>query len=293
MITYLKRDQVDIIKYDACIANASQSRVYAYSWYLDCIAKNWDVLVLDDYAAVMPLPRRKKYGINYIFQPPWVQQLGIFSKKNISDKQYAVFVKNIPQQFKLIDFNVNSSKGFDIKLLKPRANYILALNSDYKLLFKSFSKGWKNSITQAIKIGVLVKEENESLQIIDLFRTHKGLNLQLREDAYLDLERLTQKAEQLNKLKIYCAYSSQKRLIGGAIFIISDQRITYLFSAINEDGRRLQAMSLILNTVIKNYSESDFIFDFEGSTISSIAAFFKSFGAQQETYYHFKKWRLF
>ena len=79
----------------------------------------------------------------------------------------------------------------------------------------------------------------------------------------------------------------------GAFFIISQKRITYLFSAVNEKGRDLQAMSLILNSVIKSYSASDYIFDFEGSMLPGVAKFIRSFGAQKEAYYHYKKWRLF
>ncbi len=80
MITYIKRDALNIEKYNSCISNALNSRIYAYSWYLDIVTDTkWDVLVLDDYKAVMPLPKRQKYFINYIFLPPWSQQLGVFS----------------------------------------------------------------------------------------------------------------------------------------------------------------------------------------------------------------------
>ena len=79
MIKYLTRSHVNIEKYNNCISNAVNSRIYAYSWYLDIVAdENWDVLVLDDYVAVMPLPKRRKYFINYVYTPFWVLQLGIF-----------------------------------------------------------------------------------------------------------------------------------------------------------------------------------------------------------------------
>jgi len=97
----------------------------------------------------------------------------------------------------------------------------------------------------------------------------------------------------LNLLKILSAYSSENELIGGSFFIVSNARITYLFSAINQKGRDLQAMSLILNKVIKDYSDSDYILDFEGSMLPGVATFIKSFKPQKEAYYHLKKWRLF
>ena len=52
MIHYVKREDLEVEKYNNCIENSIQSRIYAFSWYLDIVADYWDVLVLDDYKAV-------------------------------------------------------------------------------------------------------------------------------------------------------------------------------------------------------------------------------------------------
>ena len=80
-----KETNLDVDKYDACIENSIQSRIYAFSWYLDIVADNWDVLVLDDYKAVMPIPWKKKYFIKYIAQPLFLSAIGcFFERKNFS-----------------------------------------------------------------------------------------------------------------------------------------------------------------------------------------------------------------
>jgi hypothetical protein len=61
------------------IARSFNGIVYAYSWYLDIVSPGWDALVKDDYKSVMPLTWRKKYGIKYLYQPFFTQQLGVFS----------------------------------------------------------------------------------------------------------------------------------------------------------------------------------------------------------------------
>jgi len=99
-IRYISRKDIDIDKYDACIDFSVNARIYAFSWYLDIVAEDWDVLVLDDYKAVTPLPKRKKYFIQYIYQPAWVQQLGVFSKENIDETFVRSFVKAIPNKFR-------------------------------------------------------------------------------------------------------------------------------------------------------------------------------------------------
>ena len=54
----------------------------------------------------------------------------------------------------------------------------------------------------------------------------------------------------------------------------------------------MQAGSLLLNSVIETNSNSNKMLDFEGSMTPNIASFFKSFGAEIETYSLFKKNRL-
>ena len=64
-IKYLSREELDDVKYNNCITESKQALLYGYTWYLDIVCDRWDVLVLDDYVAVMPVPWRKKYGIKF------------------------------------------------------------------------------------------------------------------------------------------------------------------------------------------------------------------------------------
>ena len=61
-IKYLQYKEIDKAKWDVCITNAPNGLIYGYSFYLDCMARRWDALVLGDYEAVMPLTWNKKYG---------------------------------------------------------------------------------------------------------------------------------------------------------------------------------------------------------------------------------------
>ena len=49
LIKYIQREHLDEEKYNDCIENSIQSNSYAFSWYLDIVCDNWDVLVLNDY----------------------------------------------------------------------------------------------------------------------------------------------------------------------------------------------------------------------------------------------------
>ena len=67
-IKYLRHQEVDKSKWDNCIDKADNGLIYAYSFYLDHMAKQWDALVLNDYEAVMPLTWNKKFGFYYLWK---------------------------------------------------------------------------------------------------------------------------------------------------------------------------------------------------------------------------------
>ncbi len=79
MIHYLKNSEIDFEKWDACVAQATNSLIYGYAFYLNAMSENWDALVFGNYEAVMPLVWRKKKGIKYLYQQAFTQQLCIFS----------------------------------------------------------------------------------------------------------------------------------------------------------------------------------------------------------------------
>ena len=107
-IEFLKRDDIDTTKWDNCIARSVNGIVYAYSWYLDIVAENWGALIADDYQAVFPLTYNKKYGISYIYQPLFTQQLGLFSVGSISHTLVSEFLQAIPSEFKFIAISLNT-----------------------------------------------------------------------------------------------------------------------------------------------------------------------------------------
>jgi len=292
MIQYLTREKLNIEKYDSCISNALNSRIYAFSWYLDIVADDWGVLVKDDYEAVMPLPKRTKYYIHYIYQAPWIQQLGIFSSVVADESVIHHFINSIPKKFKFIDVFLNSHNRINLEKIKLRDNFVLSLDKTYEKLRNRYSKGRKSSCKQGEQVNLKIVDYYEPDKIIQLFKQNKGTELNRKNLDYDVLSNLMKYAIQHNFVQIFGVINSNKELIGGAFFLKDKHRITYLFSAINEEGREKQAMSFLIDHVIKIYAASNYILDFEGSMIKELASFFKSFGAQKETYFHFKKYRL-
>lgn len=287
-IKHITRKDLDVAKYDACIAEAVNSRIYAYSWYLDAVADNWDVLVYGDYQAVMPLPWRRKYFIHYIYTPAWIQQLGIFSVEELHQNLIQSFLQTIPFRFLKISLLLNEDNKWCNRFISVRDNYILSLLPDYQALYSSFKKNRKQSLREAQQYNIKIRTGVSGENAIALHRSFIQQRTNLTEMDYQKLTQLFQRLIPNKQIFYYDCFQDNER-IGSAVFLNDKQRYYYLMSAVNDKGKQTQAMSVILNQFLKDHSGEDAIFDFEGSMISGIASFFSSFGAEKVRYYHYQK----
>ena len=286
MIRYLQRKYINIDKYDACIQNAVNSRIYALSYYLDIVADNWDALILDDYKAVMPLPWRSKYFIKYIYPPCWTQQLGVFSIHNFDSTLVELFIKSIPKKFLKTTIQLNNECNF-LHKTKKKNNYLLFLNKDYFDIKSSYNKNRKRVLKKFNQLGIVIQENVETKNIITLFKENYKEELNINLTDYLKLEKLTSE-KKLNPITLG-VYNNNQELISGSLFFRDEKRIYYVFSANNEQGNKTQGNTAILDSIIQSYSNTNYILDFEGSMHPGIASFFKSFGSELETYYLYAK----
>jgi len=284
MIYYLQRDQLDITKYDTCIKLSVNARIYAYSWYLDIVADNWDALVLNDYEAVMPLPWRQKYFIKYIYPPAWTQQLGVFSSTNVSEKLVLNFIRAIPKKFKKVTIQFNSENKFEHKNVTKRVNYILPLDKDYSEIYKNFRRDRKARIKAGENNKFRIKEN--SFGIEDLIRISKNNYsfLKIPQQHYYILKNIFSSLSVANKCFIVSAVNSKDEVLGGVLFLKYGSRITYLFSVTNKQGKIQHVISSIVCNVINAHESSSYVFDFEGSMVKGVADFYKSFGSELEYY---------
>lgn len=289
MIKYYKNCDIDIEKWDKCISKSLNSAIYAHSWYLNVVADDWDALIEDDYDSVMPLVFKKKFGILYIYPPFFTQQLGVFSKNIITSQKLEDFINSIPKHFKYIEMHLNNENIFKIErsyLLIKNKNFILNLNTDYNSLSANYSENLKRNLKKAEKFNLKVVENVKPDDIINLFRKNKGRELKhLGRGDYKRLNRLFYDLINLGLVKTYGIYSPENNLIAGAIFFFYRYSSIFIFSAIDQDARKLFAMPKIIDNFIRKLSDNQLFLDFEGSNDYNLARFYKSFGAKEVNYY--------
>ncbi|HJW17900.1 MAG TPA: GNAT family N-acetyltransferase [Flavisolibacter sp.] len=292
IIQYVPNENINKEKWDYCILTSGNGLIYAYSWYLDRMADNWDALVLGDYDFVMPLPWRKKMGIHYLYYPAFVAQLGLFGN-NITSVLLEQFFLAIPGKFRYWDMPLNHKNNYSLEQfhLNQRANYILDLNKPYSELNKAYRENTRRNIKKALGYGCVVKKGIDINEVIRLASEQPQQN----ETAHQDYSNFKQVYDQLKKEEkaiTYGIFSNTNQLLASCALLFSNNRWYYILVGNHPNGRTLGASHLLIDAFIKDHAGREYILDFEGSDLRNLAFFYSSFGSLQETYTTIKLNRL-
>ena len=283
---YLHHNEIDFKKWDATIAE--YGNIYAHSWYLDIVHPGWEALVEDDYQSVMPLTSGKKFGVNYLFQPYFVQQLGVFSKSPMTTEKMKSFLEAIPSKFRFAEIRLNESNALDntVEGIDYHKNVLLDLNQDYNTIRSNYHANTKRNLAKAESNNLQLVDTVIPYHVVALFTDNRGALLNKWGDAeYARLTALTKAAIKRNAAFILgVTEKGVGQLLCAAIFMKTKDRITFLFSGLTENGKQRQAMTFLLDKVIQQHANQPITFDFEGSDDDNLARFYLGFGGQEMNY---------
>jgi hypothetical protein len=287
VIKYIERKYIDNDKWNDCINRSFNGNLYGYSWFLDIVGGEWDALVENDYERVFPLVHRKKFGIRYIYQPFFTQQLGLYSITKLDAEAVETFIKSIPAKFKHIEINLNmlnNAEGTSFRMI-PQLNHELDLIHSYDKIRKGYSENLVRNLKKHEKAGLTISQNIKPDDIIVLFRENRGKEVtHLHEKDYLKLKRIAYTCMYKGIGNIQGIYDQQNQLVAGAFIIRSNNKAVFLFSGLSEEGRKAGAMPFLIDTYIRNHAGQHLTFDFDGSNDVDLARFYKSFGSKECIY---------
>lgn len=293
MIQYISHSEINKNKWDNTIAECGN--IYAFSWYLDIVHPEWEALVEDDYQSVMPLTGGKKFGVNYLYQPYFVQQLGVFSKQPLTIEKTEQFLKAIPNKYRFAEIRLNENNLFNegTQGVEYHRNVLLDLNRGYDEIRANYHQNTKRNLAKAEKQQLQVIDTVIPFHVVALFTKNRGTLLNKWGDAeYARLTTLTKTAVNCNAAFLLGVTEKGKgELLCSAIFMKARGRVTFLFSGLNQEGKDKQAMTFLLDQTIQKFSSQPVTFDFEGSDDENLARFYLGFGGNEVKYpsYSFNK----
>ena len=272
--------------------------IYAESAYLDHMSANWDALVLNDYEAVMPLTWKKKWGIQYIYQPAFIQQGGIFSKNKLPVKVMRIFLETAYAHFKFAEFTVNYMNSIDWKQpgvqVTMRNNFILQLGSGYKNIYSGYHSYIKQRLNRLKKFSMVYKHSTNPVETIELYKELYNSRMgSLTGKDYIQFGKLCKYLLKNNRVIIRQVYNSEENeLLASVVLLKDDHRIYNIISCIQPRGKKLLANYFLYNELIKEFSDEDIILDFEGSDIPGVSYFYNKFSGHNQQYSFLKFNRL-
>lgn len=289
-----KYNEIDKEKYDATILNSKNGSVYAYSWYLSNFCKSWQLIATKNYSYVMPLPIKKTFTVEQVFQPFFIQQLGIFSAENIDENIVQLFIEKIPKKIKYFHYNINTQnyltlKNYNLKG-EQRNNFVLDINKNYEKLKQQYSNNLIRNISKAEKHNLWLNQRIDLQFAIEFFKNNIGNKTpEIKKNHYKQLEKSLRFAFNKGLAFAIGVTNENSEIIACNIFLYSHNKLINLLPSSNEEGKDKQAMAFLIDQIIQKYCEKDdVILDFEGSNIEGIARFYASFGAENKPYFNMR-----
>ena len=284
-LRYLQRDQINTLKWDQCITESGNELIYSYSFYLDYMSKHWDALVFGDYEAVMPLTWNRKYGIYYLYQPPFTASLGVFGKL-LNDKMIENFLRFIPRKFRYIDIFLNYANVVTGSFVLPliRNNYILNLNRSYEALYKNYRENIRRNIKKSQQLGCLYRKDIPVEEVIHISKSQMKGVTHLTGGDYENFKNLYEYLYRQGKAMTYGIFTPANELVSSCVYFFSGKRAYYILAGNHPNGKTMGASHYLIDRFIAEQAGRELLLDFEGSDIRNLAFFYSSFGAEVETY---------
>lgn len=279
---FVGRQDIDPVKWDRTIKGSVNGRVYARTTLLDQMSPDWAALILNDYETVLPLTWRKKYGVRYLYQPPFLQQLGVFGRH--SESLTAMFIEEAKKHFSFAEILLNHNSHIPGSV--ARQNFIIDLKRPYEEIHNAYADVHHKNLKRSANAGLTYANSIEYTKIVDLNYQLYGGKSGVDKSAY---DQLSQLATQHPDLVMVREVWQKQDLQAAAFCLIDEQRIYFVMSAVTPEGKKNQANHFLVDQLIREFSGKSMVLDFEGSDVEGIANFYKGFGAVNEPYY-FCKW---
>lgn len=288
-IQYLSQQEIDKSKWNGCVANSFNGLMYGLTHYLNAMANQWSGLVLNNYEAVMPLTWKRKFGINYLYQPPFIQQLGIFGNAVKNEELVSAFMQEAKNRFSFCEIHLNNGHPPVAAGLQVRSNYVLNLQTDYSNIESGFTGDLKKNLIRTRRFQLRYAASNNIDESMALYlNNYASRTTHVTSKHYTRFTALCKLLQQNGNLLIRNVYHANSQLLATGIFLYDGRRLYNMANTTLPEGRQLEANHFLLAQLIEEFSNQPLLLDFEGSDIEGIAFFYQKFGAVNQPYYFWR-----
>lgn len=272
MIRRLKYHEIDFEKYTTCLENSEQRKYSATKYFLDITShKQWELLVLNDYEAIMPVPYIRKLGVKLVVNPKLCQQLGIFSAKDDIEINNE-FLDFFEKKYTVWHYAFNDANQFT-RNLKKRKNFLI-YPEKYDAVRQRYSPKRKRKLRLDDDVAANSEIKFMSFKETEAFIIENSIGAKDADDMtkFLTIFNALAEADLLQVV----AFIYKKEIVN-VLALYSDRHTMALLGTFNDkEYIKLSGSSVLIDHIISKNIDSK-IFDFEGSEVPSIEEFFTGF----------------
>jgi hypothetical protein len=234
---------------------------------------------MDDYVAVLPFYKKRKWLIPYIVPPLLCQRLKVLGV--VTDAERNLLYERLLKQG--IQVTVSSDDPVPQGCtFHNRVNHVLTLTDSYYEISKIYNRNTRRNLEEFLKSGQTLEQSYVVADCCRFLAKHDKTGLILRYRH--NFETLIKTSLQLGCGHILVS-RSEGEVVSVAFYIEWQGRIYFLLCASDSSGKNAQATYAIIDAIIQKYAGSGFIFDFTGSGIPGVARRNEGFGAETESYW--------
>lgn len=293
MIGHLHHSEIDKAEWDKLLLRCPDRLWYAQSWVLDLCCPEWEAMIADD-GSIMPLIWRRKFGVDYLYQPYAVQQQGVFCPRS-DERPDSLFLDSVPARFRFWDIHLNAcmrviaSSGDRVV---ESVNQELLLASDASTLRAGYSQGHRRNLRKDADQPPEVVRDITAAEFVSLFERTTGKRFRnIPHGGIRLLEQLIAGSLERSQCTLLGVREGGS-LIAAVCFMEWEGRSILLKSANDQAGADRRSMFHLVDHYINEHAGSGVLLDFAGSNTPSVARFNSGFGARSTVYLHLVRNRL-
>lgn len=278
--------EIDSTQWNEKVKKEKNGLIYSTTTYLNTLTDQWCGVVVNDYELIAAIPFRKKGFIHYCYTPNFIQQLGLIGTY---DKETAKeIIATIKKKFRYgsLQFNFSNNPTLLFDTYLEKTNCILQLNQPYEKILLGYRKDLKANLEKCKYQLLEYIKSIDCESAIELYKRQYGNKMKQIGNA--DYQKLIRYCKINAQQKEHCFTRSivneNQEIIAVALIFKDEKRLYNIANTVSPKGRALFANHLLLNNIIEEFAGQELIFDFEGSMIPGIKAFYAAFGPSQEMY---------
>lgn len=282
----VKQNEIDKIKWDECISRSPNGLIYAESIYLDEMAPGWFGIVAGNYKAVMPVCHRSKLGVQYLYQPAFCQQGGIFFTHGELKDFEPAFLNILKSKFRFAEISINfahqDSATFD--KLKKCSNFIRDLSTE------TYTDYINTRLQRLEKFKLQYRSaENTDSLILAYQKLYAQRITSLTQNDFDNFCRLCKKLNETGRVIMREVWDNDEtQLMASCLLLTDEKRIYNIINNVFAKGRQKLANYFLFQQIFFEFKHSGKIFDFEGSDLIGVGYFYEKFSTTNQPYFKYR-----